>query len=157
GKQGRLMSVMALSGARIFDGGRWHDDAAILIRDGTVLAIAPRSDIPEGARVHPLDGGTLAPGFIDAQVNGGGGVSLNDEPTSHAMQRIWQAHNRFGTCRLLPTLVTTTRETTDAALAAARTAGRGIAGLHLEGPYLSPSRRGAHDDRRMTVMTDADA
>jgi N-acetylglucosamine-6-phosphate deacetylase len=151
------MSITALTGAAIFDGSRWHDGAAILIRDGRILAIAPQSGIPTDARSERLDGGMLAPGFIDAQVNGGGGVLLNDAPTPSTMEKIWQAHRQFGTCRLLPTLVTTAPETTATALQAARAVGGGIVGLHLEGPYLSPRRRGVHDDQAMTAMTDADA
>src|SRR5262249_12631875 len=96
------------------------------------------------------------PGFIDAQVNGGGGVLLNDAPTARSMERISQAHRRFGTCRLLPTLVTTDAAGLDAALAAARQAGEGVLGLHLEGPHLSPARRGVHDDRLMLPMTHSD-
>ena len=98
----------------------------------------------------------LVPGFIDAQVNGGGGVLLNDAPTAEAMDRIAAAHRTFGTCRLLPTLVTTSDEVMQAALAAVRSAGPGVAGLHLEGPHLSPARRGVHDERPMRRMTDAD-
>ena len=150
------MSITALAQARIFDGSRWHDNAAILIRAGTVLAIVPRSDIPGDAAIETMHGGMLVPGFIDAQVNGGGGVLLNDEPTSRAMERIWQAHRRLGTCRLLPTLITTTPERMAAALQAARAAPGGIAGLHLEGPYLSAKRRGVHDERMMAAMGDAD-
>ena len=150
------MPTTALAGARIFDGSRWHDDAAVLIGDGAIVAICPRRDVPGDARLEVLDGGLLAPGFIDAQVNGGGGVLLNDDPTSGAMVHIAQAHRPFGTCRLLPTLVTTTRERTDAALRAARAAGGGVLGLHLEGPYLSPKRRGVHDDKAMAAMADAD-
>jgi N-acetylglucosamine-6-phosphate deacetylase len=104
-----------------------------------------------------MAGGTLAPGFIDAQVNGGGGVLLNDAPTPHTMEQIWLAHRRFGTCRLLPTLVTTRPEAMGAALRAVRGAGEGILGLHLEGPYLSPLRRGVHDEEAMTAMTGDDA
>jgi N-acetylglucosamine-6-phosphate deacetylase len=151
------MSTMALTGGRVFDCRRWHDNAAILIGDDRILAVVPRSEIPAEARVETVDGGTLAPGFIDAQVNGGGGVLLNDDPTPDAMERIWRAHRQFGTCRLLPTLITTTPATMEAALQAARIAGNGIVGLHLEGPYLSPRRRGVHDDKAMTAMTDADA
>jgi N-acetylglucosamine-6-phosphate deacetylase len=151
------MAITALAGPRVFDGSRWHEDAAILIRDGRILAITPRADIPGDAHVETLDGGTLAAGFIDAQVNGGGGVLLNDDPTPKAMAQIWRAHRRFGTCRLLPTLITTTADVIEAALRAARAADDGILGLHLEGPYLGPKRRGVHDDKAMTAMTDADA
>ena len=150
------MTISALTGARIFDGDRWHDRSAVLVRDGIVLDIAPESAVPADATVEKLEGGLLAPGFIDAQVNGGGGVLLNDVPTAEAMGRIAAAHRTFGTCRLLPTLVTTSVESTRAALAAARHAGSGVAGLHLEGPHLAPARKGIHDERFMRRLTDTD-
>jgi N-acetylglucosamine-6-phosphate deacetylase len=149
------MTTRALAGARIFDGSRWHDGAAVLIRDDRIAGIVPRPDLPADAVVEEVDG-LLAPGFIDAQVNGGGGVLLADTPTAEAMDRIATAHRPFGTCRLLPTLVTTGISTMQRALAAARAAGPGVAGLHLEGPHLAPARRGIHDDRLMRRMTDAD-
>ena len=150
------MPSMALAGARIFDGSRWHDGAVILLRDGSIADIVAVNDVPSDATVDRLEGGLLVPGFIDAQVNGGGGVLLNDAPTAEAMDLIAAAHRRFGTCRLLPTLVTTIPDRIAAALAAVKHASPGILGLHLEGPHLSPLRRGVHDDRLMRPMTDAD-
>src|SRR5215475_10864703 len=150
------MATTALTGTRIFDSTVWHDEGAVLIGDGRILGIVARADIPADATVDRVEGGVLVPGFIDAQVNGGGGVLLNDAPTARSMELIWQAHRRFGTCRLLPTLVTTGAAGLDAALAAARQAGGGVLGLHLEGPHLSPARRGVHDDRLMRPMTDSD-
>jgi N-acetylglucosamine-6-phosphate deacetylase len=150
------MATTALTGARIFDGSSWHDEGAVLIGDGRILGIVARAAIPGDATVDRVEGGLLVPGFIDAQVNGGGGILLNDAPTAGSMESIWQAHRRFGTCRLLPTLVTTDAAGLEAALAAARQAGEGVLGLHLEGPHLSPARRGVHDDRLMRPMTDSD-
>lgn len=150
------MQTEALTGARIFDGGGWHEAAAVLIRDQTIVDIVPQDAIPAHATVHRVDGGMLVPGFIDAQVNGGGGVLLNDAPTADSMDRIAAAHRAFGTCRLLPTLVTAAAPVVQAALAAVRGAGAGVAGLHLEGPHLCPVRRGVHDDRLMRPMTEAD-
>jgi N-acetylglucosamine-6-phosphate deacetylase len=151
-----MSGFTALAGARIFDSERWHDGSAVLTRDGTIAGIVPQSDLPADAAVQWLDGGMLVPGFIDAQVNGGGGVLLNDTPTAEAMDRIAAAHRAFGTCRLLPTLITTGTDTMRAALAAAHAAGSGVAGLHLEGPHLAPARKGVHDPRFMRRMTDAD-
>jgi N-acetylglucosamine-6-phosphate deacetylase len=150
------MTTLALTGARIFDGSRWHDGAAVLIGDGLVRDVVPAAAIPADATVDRVDGGMLVPGFIDAQVNGGGGVLLNDAPTAQSMDRILAAHRAFGTCRLMPTLVTTNAAAMEAALAAARQAGPGILGLHLEGPYLSAARRGVHDSQPMRPMTDVD-
>jgi N-acetylglucosamine-6-phosphate deacetylase len=92
------------------------------------------------------DGVLLAPGFIDLQVNGGGGILLNDEPTPEGMRSIVRAHRRYGTTACLPTLITDSRQQTQAAIAAARTAAGndGVLGLHLEGPFISPARPGIH-------------
>ena len=146
----------ALAGARIFDGDRWHDESAVLMQGGKILDIVAEVDVPGDSVVESIAGGMLVPGFIDAQVNGGGGVLLNDAPTVETMSRIWAAHRSYGTCRLMPTLVTTRPAVTDAALAAARSAGEEILGLHLEGPHLDPTRRGVHDAQAMRPMTDAD-
>ena len=150
------MTARAFTGARIFDGDRWHDGSAVVVQDAVIDGIVPARELPADAVVEVLDGGLLVPGLIDAQVNGGGGLLLNDAPTAATMDRIAAAHRLFGTCRLLPTLITTSTETTRAALAAVGQAGPGIAGLHLEGPHLAPARKGVHDDRFMRPMTEAD-
>jgi N-acetylglucosamine-6-phosphate deacetylase len=88
----------------------------------------------------------LAPGFIDLQVNGGGGILLNDDPTPDAMRAIARAHRRYGTTSCLPTLISDTRAKATAAIAAAKLLDGtdGILGLHLEGPFISRSRPGIH-------------
>jgi len=137
----------AVLAARVFDGRRWHDDAAVLIRDGRIVGVAPRGQVPaDWPRTHLPDGVFLAPGFIDLQVNGGGGVLLNDQPTADAMRAIARAHRRYGTTACLPTLITDTRGQMRAAIAAAGAiSGReGVLGLHLEGPFISPKRPGVH-------------
>src|ERR1041385_2772127 len=137
----------ALLARRVFDGHRWHDEAAVLIRDGRVAGIGRWSDVSGGWPQERLaDDLILAPGFIDLQVNGGDGVLLNDQPTADGMRAIARAHRRFGTTACLPTLITDTRERMRTAMAAARSvAGRdGILGLHLEGPFISPKRPGIH-------------
>lgn len=150
----------AIGGARIFDGEAWHDEAALLLSGGRVEAIVPEAAIPAGTDVISAGGGLLVPGFIDLQVNGGGGVMLNDEPNVDGLLRICSAHARFGTTALLPTLITDTRETTAAVLAAGRQALAenlpGFLGLHLEGPHLSLARKGAHDPSLIRPMDDAD-
>ncbi len=148
----------ALAGARIFDGERFHDDAALVFNGGAVEAILPEAAL-DGCVVHRLDGGVLAPGFIDAQVNGGGGVMLNDRPTPDAMAEIAAAHRAYGTTSLLPTLITDETPVRGRAVAAAVEAvraGAGVAGLHLEGPHLAPSRKGAHLAALMRPVDDAD-
>jgi N-acetylglucosamine-6-phosphate deacetylase len=138
---------LAISADRIFDGHRWHDDAVILIDHGVVQGIAPRDQSAGDWPTEVMPPGTvLAPGFIDLQVNGGGGILLNDQPTREAMRAIARAHRRYGTTSCLPTLITDTRAKAAAAIAAARSldGSDGILGLHLEGPFISRARPGIH-------------
>jgi N-acetylglucosamine-6-phosphate deacetylase len=150
----------AIAGARIFDGQAWHEDSALIVRDGSVERIAPRGGLPAGISLIELDGGILAAGFIDLQVNGGGGVMLNDGPSLEVIRTICAAHVPFGTTALLPTLITDTPEITEAAIAAGAQAALqkvpGFLGLHLEGPHLSKARKGAHDPALIRPMTDED-
>ncbi|PDQ20176.1 N-acetylglucosamine-6-phosphate deacetylase [Mesorhizobium sanjuanii] len=150
----------ALSGARIFDGDDWHEDAALVVRGGLVEAIIPAGAIPPGVRHIETGGGMLVPGFVDLQVNGGGGVMVNDHPDAASIETICRAHAPFGTTALLPTLITDTPDITAAAVAAGIEAARrkvpGFLGLHLEGPHLSIARKGAHDPALIRPMTDAD-
>jgi N-acetylglucosamine-6-phosphate deacetylase len=150
----------ALTGSRIFDGDAWHDGAALIVRGGEVEGIVAADTIPVGIETVETGGGILAPGFVDLQVNGGGGVMLNDHPDVASIERICRAHASFGTTALLPTLITDTPEITAAAIAAGTEAARqsvpGFLGLHLEGPHLSLARKGAHDPALIRPMTDAD-
>ncbi|TGQ45584.1 MULTISPECIES: N-acetylglucosamine-6-phosphate deacetylase [unclassified Mesorhizobium] len=149
----------ALTGARIFDGADWHDNAALVVSGGLVEAILPTGAIPTGVDRIETDG-LLAPGFVDLQVNGGGGVMLNDHPDVASIETICRAHAPFGTTALLPTLITDTPAITAAAVAAGAAAARqkvpGFLGLHLEGPHLSVARKGAHDPALIRPMTDVD-
>ncbi|MEO5760369.1 MAG: N-acetylglucosamine-6-phosphate deacetylase [Mesorhizobium sp.] len=150
----------ALTGARIFDGDNWHDNAALVVRDGLVEAIVPAGAIPSGIGHVETNGGLLVPGFVDLQVNGGGGVMLNDHPDVASIETICRAHAPFGTTALLPTLITDTPAITAAAIAAGAEAARqklpGFLGLHMEGPHLSIARKGAHDPALIRPMTDED-
>src|ERR1700716_4542568 len=103
-------------------------------------------------------GTMLAPGFIDLQVNGGGGILLNDEPTPDAMRAIARVHRRYGTTSCLPTLISDTRAKATAAIAAARllAGADGVLGLHLEGPFISRSRPGVHRSDRILAATKDD-
>lgn len=154
------MAKTVLLGARIFDGVAIRNDAALLVEGGVVLGVIGSHEAPPDAETKILDGGLLAPGFVDLQVNGGGGVMLNDGPSAQAMGRIAAAHRPFGTTGLLPTLITDTPAVTQAAIEAAASAVgtvAGILGLHLEGPHLAPVRKGAHLAELMRPMSEADA
>ncbi|KAB0682646.1 N-acetylglucosamine-6-phosphate deacetylase [Aureimonas leprariae] len=139
----------ALVGAAIFDGETTRDDRALLIGEGRIEAIVDLADVPwDVARVR-LDGGLLAPGFVDIQVNGGGGVLLNETPTVEGVRAICAAHRPYGSTALLPTVITDRPEVTYAAIEAVGEAMRqgvpGCIGIHVEGPFLSVARKGAHD------------
>jgi N-acetylglucosamine-6-phosphate deacetylase len=141
--------MIVLSGARIFDGERFRDDHAVVVESKRIAAIVPYSERPPGA-VRDLGGGLLAPGYIDVQVNGGGGVLFNEDPTPEGIARIAAAHRNHGTVGLLPTLVTDAPQVMAAAIAATREARHltpATLGIHLEGPFLDPHRKGAHELR----------
>jgi N-acetylglucosamine-6-phosphate deacetylase len=148
----------AISAERIFDGYGWHNNAVILIDSGLIQCIAPRDQIAGDWPTEVAPPGTmLAPGFIDLQVNGGGGTLLNDEPTPEAMRAIARAHRRYGTTSCLPTLISDTHAKARAAVAAAKLVEGtdGILGLHLEGPFISRSRPGIHrEDYILPATTD---
>lgn len=134
--------------ARVLASDGWLDDAAVAINDGRIAWIGPARQAPQALAVFDLGGDMLSPGFIDLQVNGGGGVLLNDHCSASGMARIAEAHRRTGTTAILPTLISDTPRVIQTALTAAREAVAtrvpGVLGLHLEGPFLSPERRGVH-------------
>jgi N-acetylglucosamine-6-phosphate deacetylase len=152
--------MIALKAARLFDGRNEHADAVLLIEGARIRGIT--ADVPAGMPVEELDeDAILAPGFIDLQVNGGGGIMFNDETSPEGLARIAAAHALKGTTSILPTLISSTREHIAQAMQAARDAldqgVPGIMGLHLEGPFLALARRGIHPAAAMTRMTETDA
>jgi len=155
-----MSTLTALTHARIFDGHAWHEDRCLLIEAGRIHSIASENDIPASATAVDSKNAVIVPGFIDLQVNGGGGVMLNDEQSVEAIMQICSTHAKFGTTALLPTLITDNRDITAAAIDAGRQAKArkvpGFLGLHLEGPHLSIARKGAHDPNLIRPMEPAD-
>ncbi|WP_149196377.1 N-acetylglucosamine-6-phosphate deacetylase [Luteimonas suaedae] len=154
------MATVLVNGRVLTDDG-FRDNLAVLVGDdGRIAAMPAASDARrQDARTFDLQGGSLLPGFIDLQVNGGGGVLFNNAPTVEAVCAIAEAHRRFGTTALLPTLISDDVEVMRAAIAAVRDAiaqdTPGVLGIHLEGPYLAPARKGTHDAGKFRVP-DAD-
>jgi N-acetylglucosamine-6-phosphate deacetylase len=149
----------ALTGARVFDGETLHDGLAVVVRDGRIEALARPAELSAGTERRNVSG-LLAPGFIDVQVNGGGGVLFNDMRSVEGIRAIGAAHRRFGTTGFLPTFISDTPVHMAEALAAGRQAVAarvpGVIGIHLEGPFLNPARKGAHDGAMLRRATAED-
>jgi N-acetylglucosamine-6-phosphate deacetylase len=139
-----------LTNGRIFDGARILDGHVAVLEGATVAAVVPASEAPAGVERVDLEGGLLAPGFIDVQVNGGGGILFNHQPSVEGIRAISQAHRPYGTTGLLPTLVSddwAVMENGARAVEAALEQGLpGLLGIHFEGPYLNTARKGIHDE-----------
>jgi N-acetylglucosamine-6-phosphate deacetylase len=147
----------ALFNCRVFDGVKLHTGLAVLLADGMVSALVPDMDIPASVSERcDLDGHILAPGLIDMQVNGGGGVMFNDAPTVETIRTMGEAHRRFGTTGFLPTLISTEfgtmRKAIETVSQAIAEGVPGVLGIHLEGPFLNPDRRGIHHANRFTQI-----
>ncbi len=149
-----------IHGGRIFTGEMIVDRLAVLVEDGIVRAVVPETELADVGRRIDLQGGLLVPGFVDLQVNGGGGVLFNETPTEDGIAAIADAHRQFGVTGFLPTLITDSREKMVQAAQAVRDAiaadMTGCLGIHLEGPYLAPSRKGAHRADLIRTMDDTD-
>lgn len=146
---------VALLADRIFDGASMYEEHAVLLDGSRIAALVTRDALP--AQVPRVEApGLLAPGFVDVQVNGGAGVLLNAAPSVDGIRTIAAAHRRFGTTTLLPTLISADWETMTRAAAATRAALAesvpGVRGVHFEGPYLNPARKGVHDERVLRAV-----
>ncbi|MEN9061719.1 N-acetylglucosamine-6-phosphate deacetylase [Ponticoccus litoralis] len=145
------MSDLTLRAPRVFDG-RDFVGAEVRISGGRFGGA--------GGPVGLLDEGVLLPGFVDLQVNGGGGVMFDAAPTVETLRLMSRVHGGLGATTILPTVISSGPEVVSRAIAAVSDALRagvpGIAGLHLEGPHLAPSKKGAHDGALIRPMTGAD-
>lgn len=146
----------ALSNGRVLTAEGLRSDLAVLLEGERIAALLDAGDARlRDADVHDLGGRLLLPGFIDIQVNGGGDALFNDAPTVETIRRIGTAHRRYGTTGFLPTLISDDFDVMRAALeavdAAIEAGVPGVLGIHLEGPYIAPERRGAHDAAKFRV------
>ncbi len=126
----------------------------VLVHEQTIEAVlCPSTPIASGTRVVDLEGRRLLPGYVDVQVNGGGGVLFNDAPTIEGIAAIGAAHRRFGTTAFLPTLISDDLEVIRRGIAAVdaaiETGVPGVLGIHIEGPFLNTTRKGIHDPTRI--------
>ena len=150
----------ALVNGRILAGDEFAEGRAVLIEGGRIAAITSERDPRvKGSRTVDLRGATLVPGFVDAQVNGGGGVLFNDGPTVDAIRAIGRAHRHCGTTGFLPTLISDDLSVIAEALQAVREAIAakvpGLIGVHIEGPFISAQRTGAHDPAKVRDLDES--
>jgi N-acetylglucosamine-6-phosphate deacetylase len=151
--------TLALVNARVLTPKGLSEGLAVVIADGRIAKVTPARLLPKRTPVRDLGGGILAPGFIDVQVNGGGGVLFNDNPSVEAIAAIGRAHRRFGTTGFMPTLISDAFDVIARAIEATRLAIEqgvpGVLGVHIEGPFLSAERKGVHDARKFRKLDEA--
>lgn len=149
-----------LNNATVLTGTRTLENCSVIIEDGYIQDVIQNasSEVTSDNNSVDIEGRRLIPGFVDIQVNGGGGVLFNNEPTIEAVRRVADAHLPFGTTAILPTLISDDYEVMRSAVAAVRQAITegvpGIIGIHLEGPFLNSRRKGAHDETKFRALDD---
>jgi len=145
--------TLALVNGRILREAGWAENQVVLIEGGRISRIVARDTQWNADRTYDLQGQTLLPGFIDVQVNGGGGVLFNDDPSVTSIREIGRAHRRFGTTGFLPTLISDDLEVVSRAVKATHDAIEagvpGVLGIHIEGPFLNAERKGVHDASKL--------
>lgn len=150
----------AVISPRVFDGQSMLADHAVLYDDSLILAVVPVESVPADFDVIDLKTGVLAPGFLDLQVNGGGGQLLNNAPHPETMEFMAAAHGRCGVARIMPTLISDApeviRRLVDAWRQHPKDTTSGLLGLHVEGPFFSAARRGVHQSRFLRPLARED-
>jgi N-acetylglucosamine-6-phosphate deacetylase len=151
------VTSLALINGRVLRAEGFVQGESVLIERGRILDVLPADDARcRAAEPYDLAGGLLLPGFIDLQVNGGGGVLFNDAPTIESIRAIGAAHRRFGTTAFLPTLISADLDIVARAIAAVRGAIAagvpGVLGIHIEGPFLNVARKGVHDPAKLREL-----
>lgn len=150
--------TLALANGRILRDSGWAENQVVLIEGSRIARIVARDDEWSADQIYDLRGHTLLPGFIDVQVNGGGGVLFNDDPSVASIREIGRAHRRFGTTGFLPTLISDDLEVVSRAVKAAQDAIEagvpGVLGIHIEGPFLNAARKGVHDESKLRWLNE---
>ncbi|HNL92829.1 MAG TPA: amidohydrolase family protein, partial [Pseudomonadales bacterium] len=147
----------ALVNGTIFTGEQWLSNHALIIEGEKITAICNMDELPrEIESTIDLEGKRLLPGLIDTQVNGGGGALFNDSPSVDAIKTIGAAHRQFGTTGFYPTLISDDLSVVAKAIEAVNLAIEqrvpGVLGIHLEGPFLNPERKGVHDASKFKII-----
>lgn len=153
------MRPVALHASRVLTPAGFQTDGCVVVEQGIITAVLPAGECPADVPSRMLEG-DLLPGFIDLQVNGGGGILFNDHPTVDGIAAIGAAHRRFGTTGFLPTLISDDLAVIECAIKAVRAAidsgVPGVLGIHIEGPFLNRAKKGVHDPAKFRTL-DPDA
>jgi N-acetylglucosamine-6-phosphate deacetylase len=146
----------ALVNGRVLLNGKVVAGKSLVLDSGRISAVIDKAELPAGIERHDLNGGLLVPGFIDTQVNGGGGVLFNDAPAVETVRTIGRAHRAFGTTGFLPTLISDDLSVIRAGIQAVESAIAegvpGVLGIHIEGPFLNEHRKGIHDAEKIRAL-----
>lgn len=145
--------MKALTASKILIDGEWHTGKAVLVEDDKIQSVINAENLPDQIAIEDFPGCYLAPGYFDIQVNGGGGILLNDQPTVEGLKQVAAAHRQLGTTSFLPTLISDHWENmvcmADAIEEALDQNIPGIVGVHFEGPYLHLDRKGVHNENHI--------
>ena len=145
----------ALLGSQIFCGERFYDDHALLVEGKSIIDIVVKNNIPGNFNKIELDEGILAPGFIDLQVNGGGGVLFNNSPNKESLNTIIKAHQFFGTTSVMPTVISDSLEVLEQCIKTVTEEiknNSSLLGIHIEGPFFNIKYRGVHQKKYISSI-----
>jgi len=150
----------AITASQVFDGSTWKFQHGVVIDNDTIVGVEPLDELGSEIPITDYGDGVIAPGFIDLQVNGGGGVLFNNEPTVSSLQTMITAHRATGTTAMMPTLISDEQSVYPAGISAVnQIMGSGnpsVLGLHIEGPFLSQKKRGTHQQTMVRQITGDD-
>ena len=145
----------AIKGARIFCGKDFADNHALLYENEEIIEIVNESEIPQDFEIQNLNGGILSPGFIDLQVNGGGGKLFNNSPDKESLDTIISAHQYFGTTSIMPTVISDSlnvlQKCTDT-ISQEIDNNKSLLGVHIEGPFFNVKYRGVHQKQYINTI-----
>ena len=145
----------AITGSKLFNGIDFIEHKALLIEDQHIAGIVNKDAIPTDFQVKKLEGGILSPGFIDLQVNGGGGKLFNNSPDKESLNTIISAHQYFGTTSIMPTVISDSlnilQKCTDT-ISNEIDNNHSLLGIHIEGPFFNVKYRGVHQKQYINTI-----
>ncbi|MBT5073471.1 MAG: N-acetylglucosamine-6-phosphate deacetylase [Kordiimonadaceae bacterium] len=140
--------------------GKFISGLAVIIENGSIVELLDIGQVSKDTKIDHYSDSVLVPGFVDIQVNGGGGVLFNDNPSVSTIEKIGSAHRKYGTTSFLPTIISDDLEKVAEAIAAVDEAIKsgvpGVEGIHIEGPFLNEQKKGIHDASKFRRLSEND-